>query len=99
MIIDIINKSFLLNNSQKTYLIEKLEKANNWYIKNVVWIIEEENSFMLSLLKKYKEDSNNYSIGQLKWELITKNFEKIRNLEKQEDEDDFFDIDKELELN
>ena len=53
---------------------------------------------MLTLLKKYKEDSNNYSIWQLKWELITKNFEKIKNLEKQE-EDDFFDIDKELELN
>lgn len=98
MVIDIINKSFLLDKSQKIYLIEKLKTADNLYIKNVIWIIEEENNFMLSLLKKYKEDSNNYSIWQLKWELITKNFEKIRNLEKQE-EDDFFDIDKELELN
>lgn len=98
MVIDIINKSFLLDKSQKIYLIEKLKTANSLYIQSVVWIIEEENNFMLSLLKKYKEDSNNISIWQLKWELITKNFEKIRNLEKQE-EDDFFDIDKELEIN
>ncbi len=98
MIIDIINKSFLLDKSQKIYLIEKLKTADNLYIQSVIWIIEEENNFMLSLLKKYKEDSKNISIWQLKWELITKNFEKIRNLEKQE-EDDFFDIDKELELN
>jgi len=98
MIIDIINKSFLLDKSQKIYLIEKLKTADSLYIQSVIWIIEQENNFMLSLLKKYKEDSNNTSIWQLKWELITKNFEKIRNLEKQE-EDDFFDIDKELELN
>jgi len=98
MIIDIINKSFLLDKSQKIYLIEKLKTADSLYIQSVIWIIEQENNFMLSLLKKYKEDSNNTSIWQLKWELITKNFEKIKNLEKQE-EDDFFDIDKELELN
>ncbi len=97
MVIDIVNKSFLLDKSQKIYLIEKLKTANTLYIQSIIWIIEEENNFMLTLLKKYKEDSNNYSIWQLKWELITKNFEKIRNLEKQE-EDDFFDIDKELEL-
>ena len=97
MVIDIVNKSFLLDKSQKIYLIEKLKTANTLYIQSIIWIIEEENNFTLTLLKKYKEDSNNYSIWQLKWELITKNFEKIRNLEKQE-EDDFFDIDKELEL-
>jgi len=98
MVIDIINKSFLLDESQKIYLIEKLKTADELYIQSVVWIIEKENEFILSLLKKYKEYSNNISIWQLKWELITKNFEKIRNLEKQE-EDDFFDIDKELEIN
>jgi hypothetical protein len=85
MIIDIINKSFLLDKSQKIYLIEKLKTADSLYIQSVIWIIEEENNFMLSLLKKYKQDSNNHSIWQLKWELITKNFEKIRNLEKQEE--------------
>jgi len=98
MIIDIINKSFLLDESQKIYLIKKLKTADELYIQSVLWIIEKENEFMFSLLKKYKEDSNNTGIWQLKWELITKNFEKIRNLEKQE-EDDFFDIDKELEIN
>jgi hypothetical protein len=62
MIIDIINKSFLLNKLQKKYLIEKLKTADETYIKNIEHIIEEENTFMLSLLKKYKDDSNNYSI-------------------------------------
>ena len=97
MLTDIINRSFLLNESQKIYLIERLKTANDSYIQSVMWIMEEENNLMLLLLKKYKEDNNNHSIWQLKWELMAKNLEKIRNLE--EDDDDFFDIYKESKLN
>jgi hypothetical protein len=97
MLTDIINRSFLLNESQKIYLIERLKTANDSYIQSVMWIMEEEENLMLLLLKKYKEDNKNHSIWQLKWELMAKNLEKIRNLE--EEDDDFFDIYKESKLN
>ena len=98
MIIEIINNSFLLNESQKKYLLEKVKTSSESYIKNITLAIKQENHLITTLLKKYKNDSNNHSIWQLQWELVTKNFEKIRNLEIQENKDDFFDIDKELEI-
>jgi hypothetical protein len=52
---------------------------------------------MIQLLRKYKQDSNNTSIWQLKWELMQKDFQKIRELE-ESDNDDFLDLEKNLEL-
>lgn len=96
MIIDAINNSFLLSSSQKIYLIEKLETCNESFKRKLEDNLNSENEFMLQLLKKYKQDSNNTSIWQLKWELMQKNFKKIRELE-ESDNDDFLDLEKNLE--
>jgi hypothetical protein len=59
--------------------------------------LNSEKEFMLQLLRKYKNDSNDKSIWQLKWELTHKNFDKIRKLE-DEDRDDLSELEQKLEL-
>lgn len=95
-IIEVINKSFLLTNSQKKYLINKLKTANNEYVLELFNILNQEKVFVISLLKKYKDDNKNYSIAKLKWEMISKHLHKIQQLEI-DDNDSIFDLDKELE--
>lgn len=96
MIIDAINNSFLLSSSQKIYLIEKLENSDEDFKNKLEENLNSEKEFMLQLLRKYKQDSNNTSIWQLKGELMQKNFAKIKALE-ESDNDDFFDLDKNLD--
>ena len=98
LIEEVINNSFFLNISQKIYLIEKVKNSDEIYKNKLLNSLKSEKVFIIQLLKKYKQDSSNTSIWQLKWELMSKNFEKIRNLEKS-DNNDFFDVDTELELN
>lgn len=95
-IIEVINKSFLLNNSQKNYLINKVKNSNNDYILGLFNILNQENIFIISLLKKYKDDNKNYNIAKLRWEIISKHLHKIQQLEI-DDNDNIFDLDKELE--
>ncbi len=95
MVIDIIHNSFLLSDSQKIYLIDRVKNSSEAYADRLLKNLQAENTFMLQLLQKYKTDSKNTSIWQLKWELMQKNFEKIRALEASED-DDLFDLDKNL---
>lgn len=96
MIIDVIHNSFLLNESQKIYLMEQVKNNDEAYTNRLLKNLQSENVFLLQLLKKYKTDTDNISIWQLKWELMQKNFEKIRALEESE-EDDFFDLDKNID--
>ncbi len=96
MIIDVIHNSFLLNESQKIYLMEQVKNNDQAYTNRLLKNLQSENVFLLQLLKKYKSDTDNISIWQLKWELMQKNFEKIRALEASE-EDDFFDLDKNID--
>lgn len=95
-IIDAINNSFLLDSSQKIYLIKKLENSNEEYKNNLLKILNSEKAFITQLLRKYKDDSSNISIWQLKGELMRKNFEKIKVLEKN-DNDDIALLEKSLE--
>lgn len=98
MLIEAINQSFLLNSSQKIYLLEKVKNSDEIYKAKLLDSLNSEKNFILQLLRKYKQDTNSTSIGQLKWELMQKNFEKIRQLE-ESDSDDFFDLETALELN
>ena len=95
-IIDTINNSFLLDSSQKIYLIQKVENSDEEYRNKLLKNLNSEKVFITQLLRKYKDDSNNISIWQLKGELMKKNFEKIKMLEKS-DEDDFALLEKSLE--
>lgn len=97
MLIETINKSFLLDNSQKIYLLEKIKNSDEIYRNRLLERLNFEKEFMLQLLKKYKDDSNDKSIWQLKWELIHKNFDRIRMLEN-EDKDDLFELEQKLEF-
>ncbi len=60
-------------------------------------ILKSEKRFILKLLKKYKTDKNNTAIWQMKWELIHKNFKKIKELENN-DKDNLRELEKKLEL-
>lgn len=93
MIIQAIEKSFLLNQNQKEYFIQNLhlksEKYKNWLLE----ILQNEKDFMISLLKEYK--NKNVEIWMIKQELISKNMRKIQELEDAEKES--FDLEKALE--
>lgn len=97
MLIEAINKSFLLSSSQKIYLIEKVKSSDDTYKNKLLENLKSEKEFMLQLLRKYKDDSNDKSIWQLKWELTYKNFDKIKKLE-DEDKDDLSELEQKLEL-
>lgn len=97
MLIEAINQSFLLNSSQKIYLLEKVEKSDEIYKAKLLDSLKSEKDFMLQLLRKYKQDTNSTSIWQLKWELIHKNFNKIKELE-EADKDELSDLEQKLEL-
>ncbi len=96
IIIEAINNSFLLDSSQKIYLIEKLKNSDEEYKNNLLKNLNSEKAFITQLLRKYKNDSNNTSIWELKGELMQKNFEKIKMLEKN-DNDDITLLEKSLE--
>lgn len=62
MLIEAINKSFLLSSSQKIYLIEKVKSSDDTYKNKLLENLKSEKEFMLQLLRKYKDDSNDKSI-------------------------------------
>jgi hypothetical protein len=62
MIIDTINNSFLLSSSQKIYLIEKVKNSDVSFKNKLEDNLSSEKEFMIQLLRKYKQDSNNTSI-------------------------------------
>ena len=62
MIIDVIHNSFLLNESQKIYLMEQVKNNDEAYTNRLLKNLQSENVFLLQLLKKYKSDTDNISI-------------------------------------
>jgi hypothetical protein len=62
MLTEAINKSFLLSGSQKIYLIEKVKSSDDTYKNKLFESLNSEKEFMLQLLRKYKNDSNDKSI-------------------------------------
>lgn len=95
MIIQAIKNSFLLTNIQKEYLINNINEIPENEIYKLLWLLDNEKNFTLSLLKKYKDDNKNTSIAEIKWELINENIKRIQTLELSEN--DIFDLEKEFE--
>lgn len=93
VIIETINNSFLLNKSQKEYLIWCIHLKDEIYINNLLKILQSERKLILSLLKEYK--NRNTEIWVIKQEIINENMKKIKKLEQNENE--VYDLEKELE--
>lgn len=84
-----------MSDLQKEYLINNIDTISETDLGKILELLSTEKDFTLSLLKKYKNESKNTSIVELKWELINENIKRMKKLELSEIE--IFDIEKEFE--
>lgn len=89
MLIEALNNSFLLDDSQKLALYNKAQNMDEKYKNKLIESLNSEKKVMLHLLRKYKSDKRNISVVDLKGEMIRKRIESIRNLEENEKIEDF----------
>lgn len=84
MIIQSIKDSFLFTQEQKEYLIRIIKDKDEDFINNLLEILQNEKSFMIWLLKEYK--NKNVFLWDIKNELISQNLKKLKKLELNEKE-------------
>lgn len=86
MLEQLISSSFFLSEEEKLSLLWNLSQKSERYKTQLENILQNEKYFILSLLKKYKEDSQLHSISEMKGYLISQNLKRIKQLEEQEEQ-------------
>lgn len=89
MLIEALNNSFLLDDSQKLALYNKAQNMDEEYKNKLIESLNSEKKLIIEWLRKHKNDKRNVSVVDLKWEMIRKRVDSIRKLEQNEQIEEF----------
>lgn len=89
MLIEALNNSFLLDDSQKLALYNKAQCMDQEYRKKLIESLNAEKNIMLGILREHKNDKKDIPVNNLKGEMIRKRIDSIRKLEESEKLENF----------